>query len=338
MGCSGTLCIRVPGKSVRWYNHFDSHPANWAPYIIAELRMLLLLHSIPDIVTLVHNLQPIDPSLPPTPQQMAAFGAFGPIEPDPRFGHPAWVTLLRTVRMSLLSILTLGWYEMAHDNEEHNYVIDFTSDDGRGRISMSSWSVAEQCVGWVGLAELPAYVVRQLIRADERWLLERNREGQDEESKERQRKELVEKEAKQDRGEDAEAALAHKERGNRLYKDKQSHTLHHGPHSIAAPHSSRALHGTHFPSILCCCWLADTMLLVPPTWLASQCVLPLPVRLPCCPRCGPTVPRPSCYWTSQPHRVRLTQTRPGDIVGRPLLCSRQSRRCIAWLAREKCWV
>ena len=263
MGTSGTLCIRVPGRTVRWYNRWDSYPENWAYYIVAELRMLLLLYSIPDIVSLVHNLRPIDYSQPPSAEQLAAFRRIAPTpQADPPDGlmipRPLWYHLLLTVSKSLLSTLTVGWYAEYDIDQEFDYVIDFTSADGRGSFSMRASGLETQYLGGQGQNEAaPTGADRQVMVAINGWKQEVRWEGVDSlpadivqqmivaRQRRRQQEEVQdEKQAEADRHAEA-AARARKEEADKLYDDKQSASR---TRTHMQPHSTRT--GVHCPPCL----------------------------------------------------------------------------------------
>ena len=215
MGTSGTLCIQVPGRKVTWYNNFDSYPDCWGAYIIAELRMLFLLYTVPEVITLVNNLQPIDLNTQPTAVQLAAFAPYVTSQPDGRLGH-SWVNLLRPVRMSLLATLSIGWYQTHGCNEEYNYCIDFTDDDGNvgvGRFECYHCNSDEHCIEWQGLEQLPVDVYPQLVKAAKSWQRELNGEEAVAEVKQ----------TEEDDSKTHAAVLAHEERGETLRFERQFH-------------------------------------------------------------------------------------------------------------------
>ena len=198
---------------MQWYNHQDSYPTHWASYIIAELRILFLLYSTAEFIALVQALHPIDDSIPPTAEQLNAFRPFASPKPDRHWGQVLWLDLLKSVRQSVMAVLTVGWYEEWGRSEEYNYVIDMTGEGG-GSFAMH-WG-GDQSIHWQGVEDLPADAVQRLIEAERKW--KRKRDGEEEEEK---------AEAK-----DSEAALAKKEEANQLYRQKQStsspHTTPHG--------------------------------------------------------------------------------------------------------------
>ena len=160
----GTVRIRVPGKEVLFYSD-RAHPAQWAPQIVAELRMLLLLYSPSDIIQRVRDVEAVDTTRPPSLQQMVAHIPYMPVpvQGGDNSAHLPLAEASLLLFRSPLFVLSVGGCPPYPQEEVYNYTLDFTTD------TLSLNRCGRQRVEVAGLTQLPVDVVRQLIDAANAW-------------------------------------------------------------------------------------------------------------------------------------------------------------------------
>lgn len=126
MSTRGAMGVRIDGKDVITYNHFDSYPEGLGEDIVKDIRETPLL----TLKRAAKMLKPVDEDKEPTEEQIKELATYLDLSVSEQ-SEKDWYCLLRKTQGSLTMLLAAGYYADASDFLtdslfcEYAYIVNF---------------------------------------------------------------------------------------------------------------------------------------------------------------------------------------------------------------------